>query len=79
MGTLGSLDEGAVGISYPFLGIPILWIVLAVILTNTVLISFAMLLSSWVKSLSRKHPSILSGIILIFLGILKFFELTIET
>jgi putative Mn2+ efflux pump MntP len=79
MGTLGSLDEGAVGISYPFLGIPILWIVLAVILTNTVLISFAMLLSSWVKSLSRKTPSILSGIILIFLGILKFFELTIET
>jgi putative Mn2+ efflux pump MntP len=36
MGTLGSLDEGAVGISYPFLGLPILWIVLAVILTNTV-------------------------------------------
>jgi putative Mn2+ efflux pump MntP len=66
MGTLGSLDEGAVGISYPFLGIPILWIVLAVILTNTVLISFAKLLSSWVKSLSRKTPFILSGIILIF-------------
>jgi hypothetical protein len=36
MGTLVSLDEGAVGISYPFLGLPILWIVLAVILTNTV-------------------------------------------
>ena len=73
---LSSIDEGAVGISYPFLGIPILWIIVAVILANTILILFAALLGNWIKNLSRRIPSILSGAILIILGILKFLELT---
>jgi len=64
MGVLGSIDEGVVGVSYPFLEVPVLWIIVAVILANTVLISFATLLSNWIKNLSRKSPSILSGIIL---------------
>jgi putative Mn2+ efflux pump MntP len=76
MGVLGSIDEGAVGVSYPFLEIPVLWIIVAVILANTILILFATLLSNWIKNLSRKFPSILSGIILIILGILKFLEST---
>jgi putative Mn2+ efflux pump MntP len=75
IGVLGSIDEGAVGVSYPFLGIPILWIIVAVILANTILILFATLLSSWIRSLSRRLPSILSGIILIVLGVWKFLEL----
>jgi putative Mn2+ efflux pump MntP len=79
MGTLASIDEGAIGISYPFLGIPILWIIIAVILTNTILILLAVLLSSWIKALSRRIPSVLSGAILITLGILKFLELAFGT
>lgn len=77
-GVLGSLDEGAVGVGYPFLEIPVLWIIVAVILTNTILINFAMLAGSWIKNLNKKIPSILSGIILIALGILNFLELTFE-
>jgi putative Mn2+ efflux pump MntP len=46
MGVLGSIDEGAVGVSYPFLEIPVLWIIVAVLLANTVLILFATLLSN---------------------------------
>jgi putative Mn2+ efflux pump MntP len=75
IGILSSIDEGAIGISYPFLGIPIIWIIIAVILANTILILFASFLSSWIKTLSRRTPSILSGTILIALGILKFLEL----
>jgi putative Mn2+ efflux pump MntP len=75
MGTLASIDEGAVGISYPFLGIPVLWIVIAVILANTLLISLAALLSDRIRDLSGKLPSILSGVILIILGILEFLDL----
>jgi putative Mn2+ efflux pump MntP len=75
IGILSSIDEGAIGISYPFLGIPIIWIIIAVILANTILILFASFLSSWIKTLSRRTPSILSGTILITLGILKFLEL----
>ena len=75
IGILSSIDEGAIGISYPFLGIPIIWIIIAVILANTILILFASFLSSWIKTLSRRTPSILSGMILITLGILKFLEL----
>jgi putative Mn2+ efflux pump MntP len=58
VGVLGSIDEGAVGVSYPFLEIPVLWIIVAVLMANTVLILFATLLSNWIKSLSRKFPSI---------------------
>jgi len=79
MGIFGSIDEGAIGISYPFLGIPILWIIIAVILTNTILIPFAVLLSSRIKALSRRIPPILSGTVLITLGISKFLELTFGT
>ena len=75
VGIVGSIDEGAIGIGYPFLEIPILWIIVAVILTNTVLIFLAVFISNWRKNLNKKIPSILSGIILIVLGILSFLEL----
>ncbi|MCX7813543.1 manganese efflux pump MntP [Pseudothermotoga sp.] len=74
-GTLGSFDEGAVGIGFPFLGTPILWIIIAVVLTNTVLIYLAVFLSGWIKRLSKRIPSILSGSILIALGIIEFLDL----
>lgn len=77
-GVLGSLDEGAVGVGYPFLEIPILWIIVSVIVTNTILIYFAVLVGDWVKGLNRKLPSILAGTILIVLGILNFLELVFE-
>jgi putative Mn2+ efflux pump MntP len=54
MGVLGSLDEGAVGVGYPFLKIPISWIIPAVILTNIALVYFAMFLSNCIKNLNRK-------------------------
>jgi len=75
VGIVGSIDEGAIGIGYPFLEIPILWIIVAVILTNTVLIFLAVFIGNWRKNLNKKIPSILSGIILIVLGILSFLEL----
>jgi putative Mn2+ efflux pump MntP len=77
MGSLGSIDEGAVGISFPFLGIPIPWIILAIITANTVLVFTASTLSNRVKKMSQRTPSILSGIILISLGVLKFLDLTL--
>lgn len=54
MGFLRSLDEGAIGVSFPFLEIPIFWIIFAVILTNIVLIYFAILASSWISYLNKK-------------------------
>jgi putative Mn2+ efflux pump MntP len=77
MGSLGSIDEGAVGISFPFLGIPVLWIILAIIIANTVLVFTASTLSIWIKKMSQRTSSILSGIILITLGVLKFLDLTL--
>ncbi|WP_288007783.1 manganese efflux pump, partial [Thermofilum sp.] len=77
IGSLGSIDEGAVGISFPFLGIPIPWIILAIITANTVLVFTASTLSNRVKKMSQRTPSILSGIILISLGVLKFLNLTL--
>lgn len=75
IGTLGSLDEAVVGIGYPFLEIPILWIIIAVVLVNTVLIFLAVILSGFTRKLSRKFTLILSGVILIVLGISKFLEM----
>ena len=75
MGTLGSIDEGAVGIGYPFLEISLVWIIVSVILANTILVYFAMLISNWKKNLNKKILSILSGTILIVLGIKNFLEL----
>lgn len=78
IGTLGSLDEAAVGIGYPFLEIPILWIIISVVLVNTVLIFLAVILSGFTRKLNRKFTSILSGIILIALGISKFLEMNFK-
>lgn len=78
IGTLGSLDEAVVGIGYPFLKIPILWIIIAVLLVNTVLIFLAVILSGFAKKLNRKFTSVLSGIILIVLGISKFLEMNFK-
>lgn len=75
MGILGSLDEGAVGVGFPFLELPIFWIIVSVILTNIALIFSAMLISNWKKNLNKKIPSILSGFILIALGVMNFLEL----
>lgn len=73
-GTLGSIDEGIVGVSYPFLEIPVQWIIAAVIMANTLLVYVAMLLGIWMKRLSGKTASIISGAILISIGILNFFS-----
>jgi putative Mn2+ efflux pump MntP len=71
IGTLSSLDEGAVGISYPFLGLPISSIIVLVIIVNTVFIFTAMQISSRLRKFDRKFPQILSGLILIILGFLN--------
>ncbi|MBN2153907.1 MAG: manganese efflux pump [Candidatus Lokiarchaeota archaeon] len=75
MGTLGSIDEGAIGIGYPFLAIPIAWIIISVILMNTILVYLAMLVSTWKTRLNQKIPPILSGIIIIVLGIVDWAEI----
>lgn len=74
MGTLGSIDEGAIGISYAFLEIPISLIIVSVIIANTALIYLAVFLSSLGKRINKKILSILSGLILIALGIMNFLE-----
>ncbi len=75
MGILGSIDEGAVGISYPFLDIPIVWIIISVILMNTLLVYLAMLISTWKTKLDQKLLPILSGLILIALGVMNWYEI----
>lgn len=75
MGIMGSLDEGAVGVGYLFLEIPISTIIIAVVLTNTLLIHLAIFATSWIKNLNRRLPPILSGLILIILGTSKFLEI----
>ena len=74
MGTLGSIDEGAIGIGYPFLDIPITWLIGSVILMNTILIFLAVFIGSITKNLNQKIPPIVSGIILIILGIMNWAE-----
>jgi putative Mn2+ efflux pump MntP len=75
VGTLGSIDEGAIGIGFPFLEIPIIWIIISVILTNTILIFLAKLICNWKTNLNQKIPPIISGIILIILGIMNWVDL----
>ncbi|WP_373695036.1 hypothetical protein [Candidatus Korarchaeum cryptofilum] len=61
------MDEGAAGISFPFLEIPIIWIIVAIIIADTILILIAAFPNNWIKNLSRRIPPILFGIILIIL------------
>ena len=69
LGVLGSLDEGAVGIGYAFLDVPV-WVIIAwVIAVNTILVFVAALVTRLTTRLNQKVPSILSGAILIYLGI----------
>lgn len=67
-----SLEEGAIGIGYPFLRVPITWIIIAVILTNTISIYIVVFSSGYMRHLNEKYPRILSGIIFISLGKLIF-------
>lgn len=75
LGVLGSLDEGAVGISYAFLDVPVWIIIIWVIIVNTILVFGAALLTKWSSKMNQKVPSILSGIILIALGITNWIDL----
>lgn len=75
MGILGSIDEGAVGIGFPFLNISLAWIVISVIIINTIFIYLAMYVSTLTSKINQKIPPILSGLILICLGILNWIGL----
>jgi putative Mn2+ efflux pump MntP len=75
LGVLGSLDEGAVGIGYAFLDEPVWLIITWVIIANTILVFVAALATTWTSRLNKKLPSILSGVILICLGITKWVEM----
>jgi putative Mn2+ efflux pump MntP len=75
MGILGSFDEGAIGIGYPYLEIPVFWIIISVMVVNTILIYLAVLVSTWKTKLNQKIPPLLSGFILIALGIIKWVEI----
>ncbi len=75
LGILGSLDEGAVGISYAFLDVPVWVIIIWVIIVNTILVFAAALLTTWTSKLNQKIPSILSGAILICLGVMNWCEI----
>jgi putative Mn2+ efflux pump MntP len=74
IGTLSSLDEGAVGVGYPFLGLPIVWIVSSVVVVNTIFIFAAMQISHHGRKINRKFSLILSGLILIVLGLIKVLQ-----
>ncbi len=75
LGILGSLDECAVGFGFPFLDIPVVWIIVWVLLLNTILVYLAAFISSWNAKLNKKIPTVGSGIIMICLGIINWFEL----
>lgn len=75
LGVLGSLDEGAVGISYAFLDVPFWMIIVWVIGVNTLLVFVAASLTFWISTLNQKVPSMLSGLILIYLGIANWIEI----
>lgn len=75
MGTLGSIDEGVVGLGYPFLAIPVAWIIGAVILVNTLMVLVAVLATAWKARMNPRIPPVLSGIILIVLGVLNCIEI----
>jgi putative Mn2+ efflux pump MntP len=75
LGVLGSLDEGAVGIGYPFLDVPIVVIITWVIIVNTILVFVAALVTMWTSRLNQEIPSVLSGTILICLGITNWIEI----
>jgi len=75
IGTLGSMDEGAVGIGYPFLSLPIIWIIVGVIICNGLFVFLAMYISTLTTKINQKIPSILSGLILLSLGIINWVEI----
>ncbi|MEM1583217.1 MAG: hypothetical protein QXF28_00840 [Nitrososphaerota archaeon] len=50
---LGSLDEEAVGVGYPFLEIPFLCIIVAVVLENIIVVYFSMFAANWIKNLNK--------------------------
>ena len=69
MGILSSIDEGVVGIGFPFLNISIFWLIISVIVVNSLIVFIAMLISSWRTSVNTKITPFLSGCILIGLGV----------
>jgi manganese efflux pump family protein len=78
LGTLGSFDEGAVGLGYAFLKTPVAVIILAVLIINTLFVVIASLLSNKVPESYQKVSRIAAGSILILLGILKSIEILIQ-
>jgi len=75
LGVLGSLDEGAVGIGYPFLDVPVVVIIAWVIIVNMILVFVAAFVTKWTSQLNQKFPSVLSGTILICLGITNWIDI----
>jgi putative Mn2+ efflux pump MntP len=73
MGVLSSIDEGVIGIGFPFLDISIFWLIFSVVIVNTIIVFLAMMLSSWRLSVNTKIPPLLSGFILIILGLMNLF------
>jgi putative Mn2+ efflux pump MntP len=75
LGTLGSFDEGATGLSYAFLNIPVMAIVAAVAIANTILVFIATFISARVPESYQKFSRIIAGVVLIGLGIFKCIDI----
>jgi putative Mn2+ efflux pump MntP len=75
LGTLGSFDEGATGLSYAFLNIPVIAIIAAVAIFNTIFVFMAAFVSAHVPASYQKFSRIIAGVILIGLGLFKCIDI----
>jgi putative Mn2+ efflux pump MntP len=77
IGIASSLDEGATGLAFPFLSIPIFFIIIAVIIVNTIVVFTASFVVQTKKQWNQKYAVIISGLLLIILGVLKWIQITL--
>ena len=76
IGIASSVDEGATGFAFPFLDLPIVLILIAVIIGNSIVVFMASFVVQYKKQWNQKNTVIISGLLLIFLGVFKWLQFT---
>ena len=75
MGVLSSIDEGIVGFGFHFIDVPLCWIIISILIVNTIIVFLAVVLSIWGIRINQQIAPLLSGVILILLGTINAFKI----
>jgi putative Mn2+ efflux pump MntP len=74
LGALTSIDEGAIGITFPFLDIPITIIFITLVIVNILLGVFGVLIGLDSKKIQQKPAEVLAGVLLVCVGLKMLIE-----